>query len=211
MLEPNFEANDNFEGNHQSTTPSTFTQDRDLFLRLSQYLDAADINSRQGRGWFIFNADRSRAARILRFMATRLEAYRQQLLYSLVSWRDFSLNSYMLEVELGDNERNQHQLDSGDPHLKQELHIARRVTYDTSFTMLSCDLLMLSGLQPHQPHEIRRLEYVISKRQGLHLATILLTPHQPHELAAAFSAVDSSVDFWNSLYRPMYETGLLAF
>lgn len=209
MLEHNFdESSDNSAANRQ---PSTFTQDRDLFNRLNQYLDAAELNLKQGRGWFIFNANYNRAGRIVKFINSRLAAYQPQLTYSTISWRDFSLNSYMLEVELGDNDRNEQQLNSGDPHLTQELHIARRVTYDTSFTMLTCDLLTLSGLWPRQPHEVRRLEYVVNRRQNQHLATILLTPQQPHQLAETYLALDPTANFWTKLYKPMYESGLLAF
>lgn len=218
MLEPNFNdfsENNAFsqeKNNNAKERPlSTFTQDRDLFARLSQYFDAAEINLRQGRGWFIFNVDRNRAMRLVRFVSSRLQPFLPQLTYSIIPWRDFSLNSYMLEVELGDNERNQQQLDSGDPHLKQELNIARRVSYDTSFTMLTCDLLVVSGVQPRQRHEIRRLEYVVGKRQMQRLATMLITPYQPHQLAEIYEDLDVSADFWNNLYRPMYENGLLAF
>ncbi len=188
---------------------NSYNQDRDLYARLNQYMDAAELNLKQGRGWFIFNADRTRAARISNLLLERLAAYRPFISYFHVPWRDFSLNAYMREVELSDEKRNRIQAES-DQHLKKELKIAQRVTTDTSWAMLVNDMVIISGLAPRHDHEVRRLIEVLEGRFNRHMTTILLTPRMPHELAADFNQIAPEADFWSNLYRRMYETGFMA-
>jgi len=188
---------------------SSFNQDRDLFARLNQYMDTATLNLKQGRGWFIFNANRTRANRISNLLMGRLAEYRPFISYFYVPWRDFSLNAYMREVELSDEERNAAQA-AKDQHLKKELNIARRVTTDTSWAMLTSDIVIISELQPNHNHEARRLAEVLEGRLGRRMTTVLITPHMPRELGQAFEELAPETDFWDNLYRRMYETGFMA-
>jgi hypothetical protein len=188
---------------------NSFNQDRDLYARLNQYLDLVELNLKQGRGWFIFNADRTRAARISHLLLERLAGYRPFISYFNVPWRDFSLNAYMREVELSDEERNRAQA-ANDQHLKKELNIARRITTDTSWAMLVSDLVIISGLAPKHEHEARRLAEVLDGRFNRHMATVLVTPRMPHELAADFDRLAPEADFWSNFYGRMYETGFMA-
>lgn|SRR5690349_23998663 len=188
---------------------NSYNQDRDLFTRLNQYMDTAELNLKQGRGWFIFNADRARAARVSNLLLQRLAEYRPFISYFHVPWRDFSLNAYMREVELSDEERNQAQA-ANDQHLKKELNIARRVTTDTSWAMLTNDLVIITGLAPRHRHEANRLVQVLEGRLTRHMATVLVTPRMPHELATDFDELAPEADFWGNLYRRMYESGFMA-
>lgn len=198
------------EPNSDFTQPAnSYNQDRDLYTRLNQYMDAAELNLKQGRGWFIFNADRTRAARISNLLLERLADYRPFISYFHVPWRDFSLNAYMREVELSDEERNQAQAAS-DQHLKKELNIARRITTDTSWAMLTNDLVIITGLAPRHRHEANRLVQVLEGRLTRRMATVLVTPRMPHELATDFDELAPEADFWGNLYRRMYETGFMA-
>lgn len=200
MINPNLDA---FE------PANSFSQDRDLFSRLNQYLDTLELHLKQGQGWFIFNADRPRSARISKLLLDRLVAYRPWISYYHVPWRDFSLNAYMREVELNDEERNRKQA-ATDQHLKKELNIARRVTTDTSWAMLTNDLVIISGVAPDHPHEARRIVQVVGDRLQRQLATVLITPRMPHTLAEDFERINSEFNFWAALYRPLYESGYLA-
>ncbi|MEI6045261.1 MAG: hypothetical protein WCS37_13000 [Chloroflexota bacterium] len=188
---------------------NSFNQDRDLYARLNQYMDTVELSLKQGRGWFIFNADRTRAARISTLLLERLAGYRPFVSYFHVPWRDFSLNAYMKEVELSDEERNQAQA-ANDQHLKKELNIARRVTTDTSWAMLVSDLVIISGLAPKHDHEARRLAQVMEGRFNRQMATVLITPQMPHELAEDFDQLAPETDFWGNLYGRMYKTGFMA-
>jgi hypothetical protein len=194
--------------NSDSIQPAnSFNQDRDLYARLNQYMDTVEANLKQGRGWFIFNADRARAARISNLLLQRLAEYRPFISYFHVPWRDFSLNAYMKEVELNKEEQQQ---PPEDQHLKKELHIAKRITTDTSWAMLVNDLVIITGLAPHHRHEAQRLAQVLEGRLTRQMATVLVTPRMPHELAEDFDTLAPETNFWGNLYRKMYETGFMA-
>ena len=194
---------------NQFQTTNSYNQDRDLYARLNQYMDVVEQNLKQGRGWFIFNADRTRATRISNLLLERLAGYRPFISYYHVPWRDFSLNAYMREVELTEEKGHQEQA-AHDQHLKKELNIARRITTDTSWAMLVSDLVIISGLAPRHRHEVQRLVQVLDGRFSRHMATVLVTPRMPHELAGEFEELAPEADFWGSLYRRMYETGFMA-
>ncbi len=188
---------------------ASFNQDKDLYARLNQYFDTVELNLKQGRGWFIFNADRNRATRISELIMLRLGQYRPFISYYLVPWRDFSLNAYMREVELSDEEKIKAQA-ADDQHLKKELNIARRITTDTSWAMLTSDIMIIAGLAPRHNHEVRRLQDVLENRFNRRMATVLLTPRMPHELAADFEKLAPQANFWDNIYGKMYETGYMA-
>jgi len=199
MLEKN-------EPDNTPIIPDINTQDRDLYTRLNQYLSRADVHLRQGRGWFIFNADRNRASRVVKLFLERLGDFRPYLTYNHIPWRDFALNTYMREqLNVPEN-----QPQNKDDKLNKEFTIARQVTANTSLTMLTSDLLIISELVSQSREEVTRLGQVVVGRHTRQMATVLVTPKMPHELAADFETLRDSPGYWNELYCRMYESSLMA-
>ncbi|MDI3339053.1 MAG: hypothetical protein QJR03_00830 [Sphaerobacter sp.] len=182
-------------------------QDLDLLNRLSQYFDALDEHLREGHGWFIFNAAGARGARIVSFIASRLHSYVPLATYYLVPWRDFSLNAYMVGVELESLRPQESQLQG---KAKTEFDIATRVSRDAMVRMVAADLLIVSGMRPTHRHEVVFLDETMARRYDQRLSTILLTPHRPESLAAAYEEVVPGTPFWQRLYEWMYERSFIA-
>jgi hypothetical protein len=181
-------------------------QDRDLLGRLTQYFDTLQIRLREGEGWLILNASRARGGRLARFIAERTAEYRPLFSSYFLLWRDFALNSYMVNVELPDKDPAQ----VADAHLQHEYRIADRVSKDMQYHMLYSDLFVLSGVQPAHPHEALQLDRVVAERQTRRLATILITPRSLDLLAEDFRSADPSNRLWDGFYRRIYETSLIA-
>ncbi len=184
-------------------------QDRDLLWRLSQYFDTLDERLREGQGWFIFGLTGPRVNRVGKFITDRLSEYVPLVSYYFVPWRDFALNAYMQEVELAAKPEEKAEGEVPEK-VRHEYDIATRVSRDTYYVMAGCDVLVVSGLAPTHPHEIRFLDRLIEGRYRRRFATILLTPKQLPDLSADFRAVDPSQPYWDRLYRWMYDTSLLA-
>ncbi len=181
-------------------------QDRDLLGRLTQYFDSLQLRLREGEGWLILNASRARGSRLARFISERTAEYRPLFSSYSLLWRDFALNSYVVNVELPDKDPAQ----VADARLQREYRIADRVSKDMQYHMLYSDLFVLSGVQPAQPHEARQLDRVVAERQRRRLATILITPRSLEALAADFRAADPSARLWDGFYQRLYETSLIA-
>jgi len=181
-------------------------QDRDLLGRLTQYFDSLQLRLREGDGWLILNANRARGGRLARFISERTAEYRPFFSSYFLLWRDFALNSYMVNVELPDRDLAH----VADPRLQHEYQIADRVSKDMQYHMLYSDLLVLSGVQPAHPHEAHQLDRVVAERQRRRLATILITPRTLEALAADFRTADPSGWLWDEFYRRVYETSLIA-
>jgi len=184
-------------------------QDMDLLSRLSRYFDTIESRLKQGQGWFIFNADRTRAARLGRFILERLVECRPLISYYFVPWRDFALNAYMVEVELGSHGAMRPPVEA-DEHRKHEYNIALRVARDTYYGMLTHDLVIVSGLAPAHLHEAEYLDKVTGGRHERRRATILITPRTVFQLSADFQRLDPSGELWGRLFSRMYETSLIA-
>jgi len=188
---------------------ATPLQDIDLLQRLTRYFEELDTRLRHGQGWVIFNASDARAGRIHRFLRERVSSADFPFSHFFLTWRDFALTTYLIENELRDNLNEVPDVD-GDLPLG-ERQIAARVSRQTLTRMASSDLLILSGLTPRFPHEVRFLEETIDRRQRGKLATILTTPEQPHELAIEMSrASTDGLDTWTRLANRLYETSLVA-
>lgn len=184
-------------------------QDRDLLTRLNLYFDSIDSRLKEGQGWLIFNAQRQRAARVTNLILSRLAELRPLVSYYLAPWRDFSLNAYMYEVELAG--RSGHAATgTEDDRLQQEYRLAHRVSQDTYYLMLSCDLLVVSGFNPSHGHELRYLDRITEGRHRQRLATVLVTPRLPHELKEDFHTIDPSDTYWDRIFKRFYETSLIA-
>lgn len=182
-------------------------QDRDLLQRLNAYFDALDTRLMNGEGWVIFNAGSPRSARIIQYLQRRLSEPRLST-HFFVPWRDFSLTSYLVEVEL------QSQLPERDdlpPARKRELEIASKVSQQTMVRMVTDDLLILAGVSPRHGHEVRYLMATAEARYRGKLATIMLTPEAPHKLEYDVSRLGEfgSVT-WEELSKRLYETSLIA-
>jgi hypothetical protein len=184
-------------------------QDRDLLLRLSLYFDAIEQRLRQGQGWFIFNASSGRSTRISTFIQHRLAEHTESVNAYMVPWRDFALSAYVTEVGLADHTRAGEE-ELTDPAVKNGYEVARHVTAETREKLLFSDLLVLTGLKPHRPHEATYLDQTIDMRYRKKLATILVTPDMPTELEAEFESVDPTRTYWPRLFSRMYETSLVA-
>jgi hypothetical protein len=190
---------------------SMSVQDRDLLTRLTLYFEALETRLAQGQGWFIFNAGGARAAWLGRFIQARLAEYRPLISYYFMPWRDFALNAYMTEVELpGHQATVAEQAPDPDDRRRRELRIATGVSRATGYQMRQCDVLVVAGLQPSQPHEVRLLDITVGQRHAHRRATLLLTPLAPHELATRFQAIEDGAAAWERLWRSMYERSLLA-
>ena len=184
-------------------------QDRDLLIRLSAYLDTIEMRVRQGQGWFIFNADRSRAARIAQYILAGLRAHAPIVSHTLVPWRDFALNAYVTEVALP-REEQEEPAPEPESRRDKEQRIARRVSREAYWRALNMDVLVILDLAPAHTHEISFLDGILSSRYRLHLPTVLTTPYMPDGLKAAFAAVDAEGGTWDQLWDRMYETSLIA-
>jgi hypothetical protein len=185
-------------------------QDRDLLGRLSAYFDTIDARLREGQGWLIFNADRTRSRRIAQFIGDRLREYRPMLSSYLLPWRDFALNAYMLKVELV---RNAAPADgASDPHQQQGYAIAGRVSQDMYFQMRYCDLFVLSGVAPAYRHEVDYLDQVLGERYQNRRASILISPCMPDELASKFATLVpfNGNEAWKRLFHQLYDRCLIA-
>lgn len=181
-------------------------QDLDLFTRLTQYFDAFEQHLRAGHGWFIFNASGARALRVSAFIAGRVNEYRPWVSSYLVPWREFSLNAYMVEVEL-------HAIsepDSLEGKARAEFDIASRVSRDQMVKMVASDLLIVTGLRPNHPHEIEFLDKAIEQRFRQQLSTILISPQLPHELSVTFDQTVPGAPLWDRLFDRMYQRGFIA-
>lgn len=188
---------------------ATPLQDIDLLQRLTRYFEELDTRLRLGQGWVIFNASGARASRIHRFVIERVSNADFIFSYFFLSWRDFALTTYLIQNELRDNLNDLVEIESDLP--EGERQIAARVSRQTLARLVSADLLILSGLTPRFPHEVRLLEETISRRQHEKLATILMTPEQPHELAIDMSrAAPDGLETWTRLSSRLYETSLVA-
>jgi hypothetical protein len=124
---------------------SASLQDVDLFSRLNQYFDVLDQHLRAGHGWFIFNAAGSRSRRIGAFILSRLAPYQPFVSTYVVPWRDFSLNAYMVEIELQTIAQREGELEG---KAKTEFDIATRVSRDSMVKMVVSDLLIVTELRP---------------------------------------------------------------
>ncbi len=182
-------------------------QDRDLLGRLSQYFNNMPMRLREGQGWLIFNAHRARAARIVRFIGEQVAGYRPLLSSYFLAWRDFALNSYMVNVEQVGT-RNPAPTESA--HVQREYRIADRVSQDMYYHMLYSDIFVLSGVAPSHLHEAQHLDAVAEQRHNRKLATILITPRMPDELAADLRALDPTGELWKRFFGRVYETSLIA-
>lgn len=182
-------------------------QDVDLLGRLTQYFDTLDQQLRAGHGWFIFNAAGARGARIASFILNRVAEYRALATVYFVPWRDFSLNAYMVGVELQSLQPHEAELEG---KAKAEFDIATRVSRDAMVKMIAADLLIVAGLRPAHRHEIVFLDQTLERRYAQRLSTILLTPHRPETLVATYEALAPDTPLWDQLYERMYERSLMA-
>ncbi len=186
---------------------SASLQDVDLFARLNQYFDTLDQHLRAGHGWFIFNAAGSRGRRISAFILGRLAQYQPFVSSYVVPWRDFSLNAYMVEIELQTIAHHEGELKG---KAKTEFDIATRVSRESMVKMVASDLLIVTELRPAHRHELLFLDQTMERRYNQRLSTILTTPRQPHELVAEFANLAPEVPFWDRLFSRMYERSLIA-
>ena len=182
-------------------------QDVDLLQRLHQYFATLDLRLRQGQGWVIFNASGKRATRITQFMLEQVSSADIPFSHFFLSWRDFALTSYLVQVEMHDLPQRQSTLSE---RAKEEYEIAARVSRQTLARMVTADLLILNGLVPQHEHEVNYLEQTIDRRSNNRLATILLTPEKPDELAHDVSRLGESRERWERLSARLYETSLIA-
>lgn len=182
-------------------------QDRDLLQRLNAYFDALDSRLLSGEGWVIFNASSQRSTRIVQFLQRRLSEPRSAT-HFFVPWRDFSLTSYLVEVELQTQVSDRDDLP---PARKRELEIASKVSQQTMVRMVTDDLLILSGVSPRHGHEVRYLMATVEARYRSKLATIMLTPEAPHKLEHDVSRLgELGTVTWDELAKRLYETNLIA-
>lgn len=182
-------------------------QDVDLLGRLSQYFDSLEQHVRAGHGWFIFNTTGSRGARVVSFILGHLAEYQPTTTYYFMPWRDFSLNAYMIGVELQTMAPREHELEG---RAKAEFDIATRVSRDSMVKMAAADLFILAGLRPSHRHELLFLDHTVARRYEQRLSTILLTPARPDELATSFRELDPDTPYWDRLFSRMYERSLMA-
>lgn len=181
-------------------------QDLDLFTRLTQYFDSIELNLRAGTGWFIFNSSGSRASRITAFIGSRIRELGPFVSAYLIPWREFSLNSYMVGVEL----QSIPEPDTLEGKAKTEFDIASRVSRDHMVKLVASDLLVLTGLQPTHPHELEFLDETVARRYNQRLSTILISPKLPHELYGSFQNIAPGAQLWDRLFARMYERSLIA-
>lgn len=183
-------------------------QDRDLLSRLNNYLEGLESYLREGIGWLIFNADRQRTARIVNFMVDILKYRQPPVTFTLMPWRDFAMNAYMLKIELAHQPR---QAEAADPKVAREYQIATHVSLELYRQLVEQSLIIITGLVPHHPHEALHLDEVLDHRVQHRQATVIITPRMPDQLAADFEAIDPSKRLWQRIFSRLYETSLIAF
>lgn len=182
-------------------------QDRDLLQRLNLYFDSLETRLQHGEGWVIFNAAGPRSTRITQYLQHRLNDAAAWS-HFFIPWRDFSLTSYMVEVELQSYGPEPESLPIKQ---KREYDIAARVSQQTMVRMITADLLVVNGLLPRHAHEVRYLNDTIEARYRSRLATIIVTPAQPHQLEQeVVRLAEHGVDTWGRLSHRLYETSLVA-
>lgn len=181
-------------------------QDRDLLARLTNYFDHLELRVREGQGWLIFNAPRPRGNRITQFVAERLKEFQPLLSYYVVPWRDFSLNAYMMKIELASLTPPPPTA----PRLSHEYRIAGRVSQDMYFHMRYADVLVLGGVQPSHPHEVEHLLAVVEMRLQERRPLVLITPDMPHELGRRFDELSHHEGRWDQLFDRLYQSNLIA-
>lgn len=179
--------------------------DRDLLLRLRLYFDALDQRLRTGEGWLIFNAEEPRSRRISGYVRQRLSESTPQRSYSIVTWRDFALSAYVQQLNIGESEPEQANLQQ-----RRERDVASHVTRATLDALTGSEFLVLTGLKPAHMHEAVFLDWTIERRYQQRMATMLVTPDLPQELEADLATLDPSRKFWHRLFERMYETSLVA-
>jgi hypothetical protein len=182
-------------------------QDLDLYMRLSQYLDHFDQHLRGGVGWFIFNAAGPRGQRVATYLQHGFRQVGIPMSYHFVPWRDFSLNAYMVEIELQGFDDQSRQLHG---HSEREHKIAAHVSRDSLVRMVATDVLILGGVAPKHRHELDLLDRTIERRYNLRSPTIVITPRMPHELAISFAQVAPEEPFWDRIFGRMYQRSLVA-
>lgn len=182
-------------------------QDRDLLQRLNTYFDALDARLLSGEGWVIFNASAPRSTRVVQYLQRRLSEPRLTS-HFFVPWRDFSLTSYMVEVELQSPVEEMSELPAA---RKRELEIASKVSQQTMVRMVTDDLLILAGVSPRHGHEVRYLMATVEARFQSKLPTIMLTPDTPHKLEHDISRLGEHGSFtWEQLADRIYKSNLIA-
>ena len=185
------------------------TQDADLLARLNDYFEHLDYRLRQGQGWLIFNSERERGARIVRFILERLAAYRPYYSSYYVPWRDFALHAYVSAVALPQDAGEVERDDAESPR-RREFQIASSVATATTFQLKHADVVIVSNIHPAQLHETILLSETAVERSRRRRATIALTPDDPWSLAGAFDAADPSHTTWRRFYEAMHATSLVA-
>lgn len=184
-------------------------QDIDLLARMNLYLESIGAYLREGRGWLILNARGQRSARITKFLLDALTRREPRVAHHFVPWRDFALNAYMLEVELAGHSPTP-EVQEASSRLRHEYEIANRITIDQFKRMLELPLVILSGVAPNYPYEVRHLDSVIEVRHRTHLATVLITPRSLEELSSDFRNIDEENDYWTRFFERMYQSSLIA-
>lgn len=181
-------------------------QDLDLFTRLTHYFDTFEHHLRAGHGWFIFNASGARATRITAFVASRIQEFGPWISTHLIPWREFSLNAYMVQIEL----QSIAAPETLEGKAKTEFDIASRVSRDQMVKMVASDLLIISGIRPSHPHELEFLDETITRRYQQQLSTILISPLLPQDLATTFAEVVPGAPLWDRLFSRTYQRNFIA-
>jgi hypothetical protein len=185
----------------------TVAQDIDLYGRMTGYFDQIDQHFTNGVGWVVFNAGGQRGRRIASHM---LDGYqRSEIPMSLqhIPWRDFSLNAYMVQVELHSIEESGELLAG---RAKEEFDIATRVSREALVKMVATDVLILSGVRPKHRHEVDLLDKTIERRMSLRSPTVFITPMLPHEIAVDITRIAPDERYWDRIFERLYRHCLLA-
>jgi hypothetical protein len=185
----------------------TAVQDIDLFGRLTSYFDEIDQNLRGGVGWLIFNASGERSRRISGYMVNQFRRSELPMSLQHMPWRDFSLNAYMVQVELHAIQDAGEKLDG---RAKEEFDIATRVSRETLVKMVAADVLILSEVSPRHRHEVDLLDQTIERRAGLKAPTVFITPRKPHELAVDVTRIAPDQPYWDRMFDGLYRRCLVA-
>ena len=186
-------------------------QDRDLFTRMSAYVNGIDARVRQGQGWCIFNTDRTRATRIANYLLASLRGRMPPVSNTTMTWRDFALNAYITEVALP-REEEEDPAPEPESIRARERNIARRVSREAYWRALNVDVLVLLDLAPAHAHEINFLDAILESRYRIHLPTVLTTPLMPDSLKDAVIAnrQGDGAEIWDRLWTRIYDTCLIA-
>jgi hypothetical protein len=182
-------------------------QDRDLFQRMTTYFDSIDSRLQHGEGWLVFNAVPQRASRIVSLIHLRLQE-NSQTKHFFVPWRDFSLTSYMVEVEL---QSTRVDIAGLPPQQKHQIEIASKISQQTMVRMVTDDILIINGVAPRNSHEVRYLCATIDARYTSRLATIMLVRDSPEHLGLHVSRLgENGAATWDHVSTRLYETCLIA-